>query len=227
MIATAPLPSLASTLAQTFIETFTGLIEGLRAAVFTRGNGGGNFGDGSSLALYVPLLMQRFTRLITRFRTIATTPYPFVLPYRFRPAYNMSKEEFRARYSERKPDCVKFPRGFAWLVNLVPEAGGIADEFCAFLADPAISYILEEDPRYGDALRPLCHALGLKVPECLAKVVLIDPFEKPRRPDSTGKPMPSNIPFDAQIPPERRYPLFLQQLARIRATRAAAARSPP
>ncbi|HEX7388839.1 MAG TPA: hypothetical protein VF286_01930, partial [Acidiphilium sp.] len=174
----------------------------------------------------VPLLMQRFTRLITRFRTIATTPYPFILPYRFRPAYNMSKEEFRARYSERKPERVKFPRGFAWLVNMVPEAGGIADEFCSFLADPGIAWILEEDPRYGDALRPLCHALGIKVPDCLAKVVLVDPYEKPRRPDSTGKPMPSNIPFDAQVPPERRYPLFLEQLARIRSARAAA-RSPP
>lgn len=54
------------------------------------------------------------------------------------------------------------PRGFAWLLVLVPTtAAGFASQLRHLLTDPEMVALLSATPQMGELLRPLCRMLGL------------------------------------------------------------------
>ncbi len=57
------------------------------------------------------------------------------------------------------------PLGFAWLVNILPEATDYRAQVQALLAEPTIMAFLAEAPQAGKMLRPLCRLLGLHPPK--------------------------------------------------------------
>ena len=60
------------------------------------------------------------------------------------------------------PDGKKLPRGFGWLVPLVPGIGFGRGRLEALLAAPEMQALLEATPQLGRQLRPLCHMFGLR-----------------------------------------------------------------
>ncbi len=71
----------------------------------------------------------------------------------------------------RRPE-VWLPRGFAWLVRLVPyKAAGFGSQLRHLFGDPEFVALLAASPQLRSTLRPLCRMLGIE-PEVISRLVL-------------------------------------------------------
>ncbi len=81
------------------------------------------------------------------------------------------------------------PRRFGWLGSLIPGGAAAAGQLRHLLNDPEIAALAAASPAAGRALRPLCHALGLRPPPAL---------RRPKIPDPAPDPAPKSV-----LPPPR------------------------
>jgi hypothetical protein len=79
---------------------------------------------------------------------------------------------------------LRLPRGFGWFNRLVPASSGYA-LLQSQLSDPEVAALMAAAPQVGRLLRPLCHMLGLAVPELLRL-----PPRPRRRPPPPRSPPP-------------------------------------
>jgi hypothetical protein len=144
------------------------ILDGLCAAIGARGAGG---------VLTTPLLLLlwgRLRRMAARATRIAARLAAGVPP----PAARARPPTPRPP----RPPTLRLPRGFAWLVPLVPGAAAYGCQLQGLLADPAMAP-LAADPAMRRLLNPLCQMLG--VPARASR--------PPRRP-AAGSPKPPQPP---------------------------------
>ncbi len=84
------------------------------------------------------------------------------------------------------------PRRLGWLGTLIPGAAATAGQLRDLLADPEILALAASIPAAGRALRPLCHALGLRPPPAL---------RRPKIPDRAPDPAADTAPDPAALRP--------------------------
>ena len=89
------------------------------------------------------------------------------------------------------------PRRFGWLGPLIPGAAGAAGQLRHLLNDPEIAALAAASPAAGRALRPLCHALGLRPPPAL---------RRPKRPDRAPDCATHRAPKSVLPPPRAAAP---------------------
>ena len=131
---------------------FAALIETLCGAVAARGAKGA---FGAANGALVVLLWSRLRRAAFRFGILAAGAPP--------PRRRASRPRHRAA---RKP-VLALPRRAAWLLAPVPEASAVAGRLRDLLQTPEAQALIASEPRAGRLLRPLCRALGLRLPACL------------------------------------------------------------
>ncbi|GAA5265657.1 hypothetical protein ACOSOMT5_P2084 [Acidiphilium sp. MT5] len=135
------------------------------------------------------LIWKRVGYFIRRFRQIATNP-PKPRPPRPNRSPSASKPQ-------ADPSLLKLPTRHAWLPrlfpgHLVPCARG---QFQTFLTEPDMTALIAETPQLGRILRPLCHMLGIPLPDNLRR-------PKIPRPKSFSPPRPRRPRIKKPAPPE-------------------------
>jgi hypothetical protein len=144
------------------------LIEGLCAAIAARG------AVGALTAALQCLIWGRLKRTAARVRRLAVRiagGQPLAAPRRRAP------EPSRPG----RPPPPRLPRGYAWLVRLVPASAAGAAGLQALLSEPEMA-ALAQAPPMRRLLRPLCQMLGVPPPPI------------PKRPAATPAPAPSPPP---------------------------------
>lgn len=96
-----------------------------------------------------------------------------------------------SRIGPRRRPTAKLPRKRAWLLALVPEAAGNAAQLQHMLAASDIPALLEASPQLRRTLRPLCHMLGVSLPNAA-------PHPPAAPPPPSG---PDPAPSDSQAAP--------------------------
>jgi hypothetical protein len=153
--------------ATTPLERFVRILDGLCAAIAARGAGG---------VLTMPLLFLLWGRLrrmagrATKAAARLATGVPPAVARR-RPA----------RPRPPRPPTLRLPRGFAWVVPLVPGAAAYGCQLQGLLADPAMAPLAAE-PSMRRLLNPLCQMLG--VPARASR--------PPRRPATIAQDQPAS-----------------------------------
>ena len=61
----------------------------------------------------------------------------------------------------QRPGSPALPRGFCWLLRLVPETTHGRTQLYHLLADPQMAALIAASPEMGRILRPLCRSLGI------------------------------------------------------------------
>jgi hypothetical protein len=148
------------------------ILDGLCAAIAARGPGG---------LLTTPLLVLlwgRLRRMAVRATRAAARIAAGVPP----PAAR------RRAPGPSRPQPLRLPRGFGWVVRLVPGTAAYGTQLQALLADPAMAPLAAE-PRLRRLLTPLCQMLGVPKPPPLP----------PRRPAAAPPPPASDS--DRGTPP--------------------------
>ena len=97
-----------------------------------------------------------------------------------------------ARPTRPKPPQ-RLPRGFAWLVRLVPETASGAAQLQHLLAEPEMAPLLAS-PQMGRLLRPLCRMLGVTPPPEIAKPPPVTPAAPARATPRASPPVPPPRP---------------------------------
>ncbi len=131
---------------KTPLECFVRILDGLCAAIGARGAGG---------VLTTPLLLLlwgRLRRMAARATRIAARLAAGVPP----PAARARPPTPRPP----RPPTLRLPRGFAWLVPLVPGAAAYGCQLQFVLADPAMAPLAAE-PAMRRLLSPLYQMLGV------------------------------------------------------------------
>jgi len=84
------------------------------------------------------------------------------------------------------------PRGFAWLVKLLPETAVYGSQLQVLFADPAMAAMMQAAPAsLCRPVRSLCHMLGVRPPPILAPPPAVQPRirpPKPERPSAEKRP---------------------------------------
>jgi hypothetical protein len=187
------------------------IIEGLCRAVAARGPK-----DRAAVPLIV-LVWGRLRRLSARFASLAAA----VRDGRLRAARlgSSPRAGSDARPAAPRPPGLpqpphlpqRLPRGFGWLIRLVPEAAVYGSQIQHWLADPELATLLKEAPQAGRILRPLCQMLAIRpepgIPPALWAARRTPPASSPV-PAESGRPAaPGLRPPDAALgagsPPER------------------------
>ena len=158
------------------VERFVRIIDGLCFAIAARGAGG---------ALTLPLLLllwRRLRRMATRMtraaaRLAAGLPQPIPRPRTPRPS---------------RPQPLRLPRGFAWMVTLVPGTAVYGLHLQALLADPQMAR-LAAVPAIRRMLNPLCQMLGVPA-RPMRPLRRQAPAPKPPRPHRDSLPPPAGCP---------------------------------
>jgi hypothetical protein len=90
-----------------------------------------------------------------------------------RPPSRVLQKEKEKRAAARSADALesRLPREFGWL----PETAQFAGVLAYLLRDPEMIALVEQAPRAGRLLRPLCRLLGVKAPEFLRGVTIAGP----------------------------------------------------
>ena len=108
------------------------------------------------------------------------------------------------------PPQPPLPRGFCWLLRLVPETTHGRTQLYHLLADPQMAALIAASPEMGRILRPLCRSLGIPplpillpprpapAPEPPAPPAAAPPPAAPRNPPAT--PEPAAPPLWTPIP---------------------------
>lgn len=179
----------------TIAARFAAIIEGLCRAVAARGAKGA-FGPASQPL--VILLWSRLRRMAARFAILAEgAPKP-------RPRARRAGPRKRVR----GPDL---PRRRAWLLAPVPEASAVAGRLRDLLETPEARALIASEPRAGRLLRPLCRALGLRLPACLRLPPRSRPAVAPAKAraaaPTTATPHPAPAPRLSPRRPVRPGPL--------------------
>jgi len=174
---------------------FARLIAALCAAVAARNIRPGKPGLAGPLIVAIWTRLNRMARRVTRLA--ARVEAGTLTPPRQRPA--------APRHSRPRPPPtgIRLPRGFAWLVPLVPEIAFGARQLRVLLDDPEMQALIQAAPQIGRTLRPLCHLLGLQpLPPILHRPPLLS--RTPPRSAEADRPLPAAPPPGA--PPRARPP---------------------
>jgi hypothetical protein len=175
------------------------IIEGLCQTVAARGPKAG-----AAVPLIV-LVWGRLRRLSARFARLAAAVRDGRLSSpRLRSSPRAGSD---ARPATPRPPSLpqpRLPRGFGWLLRLVPGSAVYGSQIEHWLADPELASLLKEAPQAGRILRPLCRmlaiqpgpALRLTRRERLAPAATPDPAI-PAAPDRAA--IPSGRPPDAPL----------------------------
>ncbi len=167
------------------------LVEGLRRVLAARGVG---------LGLAVPLMLllwSRLRRTAERFARLAAKVRAGTLP----PPRRRLRSPRPAR-----PQPLRLPRGFAWLVRRLPQAASAASQLQHLLADPAMADLLAAAPQAGRLLRPLCQMLGVRPPPAqhppppARPAAPSRPAFRPRPPPPARPRIPSPLPGTPPVP---------------------------
>lgn len=155
------MPALAAPVATGLSNRMALILQDLCRAVAARGAGN------RALAPLMVLLWSRLRRMAARFDALVAHVRAGRLPA-------ASRARRAATRAAAVPPPQRLPRGFAWLVRLMPEAAGYGSQLQHLLADPDMPALLAAEPRLGRILRPLCRMLAIDcVPElCLPRRVV-------------------------------------------------------
>ncbi len=132
-------------------ERLARILDGLCAAIAARGIGG------LLTAPLIFLLWGRLRRAALRARRLAAklaAGKPLVTPRRRNPDPSRPG----------RPPPPRLPRGYAWVIRLVPAAAPAASQLRGLLADPEMAELAQAPPMRR-LLRPLCQMLGVTPPE--------------------------------------------------------------
>ncbi len=171
-------PSAPPTLAERFARIIAGLCRTVAAQI----------AGGRLAAPMIVLIWTRLNRLGVRFARVAARGEAGTPPRRRR------QHPRPTRPRPAKP-CLAgpqtLPRGFLWLLRLVPAASSGASQVRYLLADPEITALIEAVPEAGRILRPLCHMLGIRPPPSLrlARPSAPDPEAAAVRPPPSERPV--------------------------------------
>lgn len=180
------------------IATFVAIIASLRNALGICAHKGAFGPRASNLS---PTIWNRITRLATRFTTLAARLQAGTLQPPRKRAPRPKAEIRPATPPETSPRPAslvarRLPRHFGYVANGGYEIRGYASQLDHLLARPEMIATIEADPRFGRALRPLCHLLGIRPPPALQLP------RRPRAPRPQPRPtQPQHTPPPAQ-PPE-------------------------
>ena len=109
----------------------------------------------------------RLRRLAVRFEALAAKVRAGRLPAA--PVARLRAPPLPQQYRlPGRPQTYRLPRGFGWLLRLVPETVAYGGQVEHLLADPKMTALLAASPQAGRILRPLCHMLAIKPPPALA-----------------------------------------------------------
>ena len=167
-----PFPnSLSLPVPTSFTGRFSATINGLcRALEGRRHSGPMTLALFSLIGLRVTRLAGEVRRLVEAYQAGTLRPRAPAAPRPARVAGEGAGEAgglARAAHAQperAKPDAV-LPRGFAWLVRLVPDATNHASALLALLSEAEHSAMLAACPRLVRLLKPLCRMLGVSAPE--------------------------------------------------------------
>jgi hypothetical protein len=182
----------------TSADRFARIIDGLCRAIAAQGAWGRLTGP------LMLLVWSRLRRMAVRFASLAARVQAGTAAPR-RPAAP------RPAGGRRRPPYQRLPRGFAWLVRLVPQAASGASQLQHLLAEPEMATLLAAAPQMGRTLRPLCRMLGLRPPPGLlgprpappaAPACAASPGHTPPAASSPGTARPS-VPVPAPPFPVR------------------------
>jgi len=112
------------------------------------------------------LLVHRVGRLSVRFRRLVARWRAGTLPPPRRPSARRVREGQGAAPMLRA-DAPRLPRERGWINKRIAGTAPCAGHLQALLHDEDLARFLAEVPRAGRLLRPLCHALGLDLPDAL------------------------------------------------------------
>ncbi len=166
------------------------------------------------------LIWMRLRRTGARFAKLAARVRAGALPAATRAsasgASDQSAESRADRQAKRRKSddpadrsAKRLPRGFAWLLRLVPEAAVYGSQLNHLLSDPEMVALLEAAPQMGRLLRPLCQMLGIRLsepPSCSGRVSAPQP-RPPVRPPTMARPPTMVRPLmpvrPREVPPPR------------------------
>ena len=175
---------------------FAALIETLCGAVAARGAKGA---FGAANGALVVLLWSRLRRAVRRFAILAAGAPP------------PRRRASRPRHRAARTPAVALPRRAAWLLAPVPEACAVAGRLRDLLETPEARALIASEPRAGRLLRPLCRALGLRLPACLRLPPRSRPAVAPAKAraaaPTTATPHPAPAPRLSPRRPVRPGPL--------------------
>ncbi|MCW8306368.1 hypothetical protein AruPA_04915 [Acidiphilium sp. PA] len=183
--------------------------------------------QGKRLAVSAPLLWMinaRIAQLFRRFTVLATTaprpvrlrkPNPNAKPAAARPAAARPAKpppNWPAAYFPGPPPIL--PRSFGWVRRVVPHCNtnSYINQIEHLLSLAETTELVAAHPGTARALRPLCHMLGIRLPDHLKRPQPAKPrpkrIRKPRhRPDRTGK-YKFNADGSIDLTPEQFYDQF-------------------
>jgi hypothetical protein len=145
----------------------------------------------------IPLICERLLKLARDFQTLFDQWGMGCLPAtRKRPHQNT-----QAKPAATQP---KPPRqlGFAWLVNILPEATIYRAQLQNLLAEPNTAAFLAEVPQARKILRPLCHLFGVRPSRHIPRPQHPIPSAHPAETARPENARPENAPLD--ITPKER-----------------------
>jgi hypothetical protein len=163
-------------------ERLAQIIDGLCVAIAARGVGG------LLTAALIFLLWGRLKRAALRVRRLAVrvaTGQPLATPRRRNPE--------PPRPGRAPPP--RLPRGYAWVIRLVPAAAPSASQLRALLTDPEMA-ALAQAPPMRRLLRPLCQMLGVEpppIPKRQAAAQAVAPSPPPTAPAPPRTPPATSL----------------------------------
>ena len=173
-----PAPSPAERLVRT--------IDGLCAVIAARGVGG---------MLTAPLLFLLWSRL-RRLATLATQ-----IAGRIAAGTPPAAARHRAaKPRPPRPPTLRLPRGYAWLVKLVPGAAAYGSQLQYLLADPLMAPLAAE-PKLRRMLNPLCQMLGVAKPPPPSSLRPAAAPPRPPRPERDSNANPAGCDPPPQAAP--------------------------
>jgi hypothetical protein len=98
-----------------------------------------------------------------------------------------------------RPPSPRLPRGYAWVIRLVPAAAAAASQLRALLTDPEMAALVQAPPMRR-LLRPLCQMLGVEPPPVPERQAVAPAPPSPARPPAPW-PQPIAGPSDTPGPP--------------------------
>lgn len=109
------------------------------------------------------LLRDRAARAVTRLLALFARWQAGTLP---KPQFDYPRPRQQATRHARRP-YQRLPRSRAWAGARVFELRAYASQLSLLLANPDMAPFLAHCPQAGRLLRPLCHAIGAELPQCL------------------------------------------------------------
>lgn len=111
-----------------------------------------------ALAPMVLLLWTRLRRMAARFEALVA----HVRDGKRAPASRPRSRGAASCPPGSRPAAARLPRGFGWIVRLMPEAAAFGTQLQYLLADADMPALLAAEPRLGRIFRPLCHMLAVR-----------------------------------------------------------------